>query len=166
MGQPAPAAAYQPGMGAPGAGFGGSVDQAMAGLAAGVGAAMQPMPAAPMMGPVGAHGPIGQERSWLVIIIVGSITCGLGYLWYYWNMLNELKAFRQKDDLNPIMFLVPLLNLLLLFELPDKVLDAKRMAGIPNPAVQNGIMYLLLGWYFFPNDLNEIWQAASRGQPR
>jgi hypothetical protein len=64
------------------------------------------------------------------------------------------------------MFLVPILNLLLLFELPDKVLDAKRMAGIPNPEVQNGIMYLLLGWYFFPNDLNEIWQAASRGQPR
>jgi hypothetical protein len=159
MVQTVPGPGYQP----PGAGFGASVDQAMAGVAAGVGAAMQPMPAAPMFQPAGPHGPIGQERSWLVIIIVGSITCGLGYFWYWWNMVNELNAFRQKDDLNPILVLVAPL---LFFLLPDKVLEAKRMAGVANPTVQNPILYLLLGWYFFPNDLNEVWQAASRGQPR
>jgi hypothetical protein len=124
---------------------------------------MQPMQPAAMMGPAGAHGPVGQERSWIVIILVGSITCGLAYLWYYWSMVNELNAFRQKQDLNPILVLVAPL---LFFLLPDKVLEAKRMAGIPNPEVQNVIMYLILGWYFFPNDLNEIWQAASRGQAR
>jgi hypothetical protein len=79
-------------------------------------------------------------------------------------MVNELNAFRQKEDLNPILVLV---SPLLFFLLPDKVLEAKRMAGIPNPEVQNPILYVLLGWaFFFPNDLNEIWQAASRGQPR
>ena len=118
-----------------------------------------------MMQPTGPHGPIGQERNWVVILVVSCI-CFFALFWYYWSMLNELKAFRQKDDLNPIMFFVPLLNLLLLFELPDKVLDAKRMAGVPNPEVQSGIMYLLFSFYFFPNDLNEIWQAASKAQPR
>jgi hypothetical protein len=52
-----------------------------------------------------------------------------------------------------------------MWKLPEKVLDAKRMAGIPNPEVPQPIMYLLLGIYFLPNDLNEIWQGAGGSLP-
>jgi hypothetical protein len=141
------------------------LEQAASGFAAGVAGALQPAgPGA--MAPVvpGVHGPVGKERNWLVVVVVGSI-CFIAGFYYAWAMLNELKAFRQRDDINPILFFVPILNLLLLFQLPDKVLEAKRMAGISNASVQTGIIYLLLGWYFFPNDLNEIWKAAG-GQPR
>ena len=78
-------------------------------------------------------------------------------------MVNELNLFRQKQDMNPILVLVAPL----LFSCsPTRCWKPNAWQESPNPAVQNPILYLLLGWYFFPNDLNEIWQAASRGQPR
>ena len=76
-------------------------------------------------------------------------------------MLNELKDFRQKDDLNPIMFFIPILGIIEMWKLPQKVLEAKQMAGVINPSAPNPILYLLLGIYFIPADLNEIWQAAG-----
>ena len=76
-------------------------------------------------------------------------------------MVNELKAFRQKDDINPIMLFIPIMNLLMIWGLPEKMLEAKRMAGVPNPSVPHPILYLLLGLYFMPADLNEVFQAAG-----
>jgi hypothetical protein len=141
-----------------------ALDQAASGFGAGFAGALQPMGSGAIAAGVpGVHGPIGKERNWLVVLVL-SFVCFVAGLYYAWAMLSELKAFRQKDDLNPILFFVPVLGLLLLYQLPDKVLDAKRMAGISNASVQDGIMYLLLGWYFLPNDLNEIWKAAGGHQ--
>jgi hypothetical protein len=50
-----------------------------------------------------------------------------------------------------------------MWKLPQKVLEAKQMAGVPNPTVPHPILYLLLGLYFLPADLNEIWKAAGGG---
>jgi hypothetical protein len=114
----------------------------------------------------GAHGPVGTTRNPIMVLAIG-IICAFYALWQLWGMLNELKAFRQKDDLNPIFFFIPILGLIEMWKLPEKVLDAKRMAGIPNPEVPQPILYLLLGIYFLPTDLNEIWQAAGGGsQPK
>jgi hypothetical protein len=46
------------------------------------------------------------------------------------------------------------------------VLEAKQMAGVANPQVAHPVLYLFLGLYFLPNDLNEVWQAAAGGQQR
>jgi hypothetical protein len=81
-------------------------------------------------------------------------------------MLKELMAFRGKQDINLIFLLIPILNILEIWKLPAKVLEAKQMAGVPNAQVAHPILYLLLGLYFFPNDLNEVWQAAGGGQQR
>jgi hypothetical protein len=78
-----------------------------------------------------------------------------------WGMVNELKAFRQKDDINPIFFFVPILSLIEMWKLPEKMLDAKRMAGISNPTVPHPVLYLFLWIYFLPVDLNEVWKAAG-----
>jgi hypothetical protein len=83
-----------------------------------------------------------------------------------WGMLNELKAFRGKDDINPILFFVPILNIIQLWNLPPKILEAKQMAGVPNAQVGHPVLYLFIGIYLLPVDLNEIWQAAGGGQPR
>jgi hypothetical protein len=72
-----------------------------------------------------------------------------------------LKGFRGKDDLNPILFLVPILGIIELWKLPEKVLDAKLMAGIPNAQTASPILYLLFWPYFLTVDLNEVWLAAS-----
>jgi uncharacterized membrane protein len=114
------------------------------------------------MAPVpGAHGPIGTTRN-PVMVTVLSMVCFVYAILQLIQMIGELKAFRQKDDINIIMFFIPILNLLEMMKLSDKVAEAKRMAGSPNPAA-SGILYILLGIYFLPTDLNDVWEAASRG---
>jgi len=115
-----------------------------------------------MGGGGGGRGPIGTIRNPVMTIVI-SCVCFIYGIIQWWKMLNELKAFRGKDDLNPIMFFVPIIQYLELWKLSEKVLDAKRMAGIPNAEV-NQIMYFLFGFFFLPGDLNEIWQAAGGGQ--
>jgi hypothetical protein len=122
--------------------------------------AMMPHGAAPMMGPGGARGPIGQTRNPIVVLVV-SMLCFVYALIQVWGMLNELKAFRGKDDINPILFFIPILGWIQLWNLPPKILEAKQMAGVPNAQVAHPILYFLLGIWFMPNDLNEIWAAAG-----
>jgi hypothetical protein len=112
----------------------------------------------------GPTGPIGKERNPVMVLVLSCI-CFVYALIQIWGMLNELKAFRQKDDLNPILFFVPILNYIEMWKLPQKVLDAKQMAGVPNPVVPHPVLYLLLGLYFLPADLNEIWKAAGGARP-
>lgn len=149
-GQPGVPPQYgQPGPG----GFGGP------GAGAGFGAGMVPAGPQGMSGPTG---PVGTVRNPVMVFVI-SYLCFIYALIQIWGMVNELKSFRQKDDLNPIMFFIPILNLIEIWRLPEKVLDAKRMAGVHNPTVPSPILYLFLGLYFIPADLNEVWQAASGG---
>jgi hypothetical protein len=123
-----------------------------------------PSGGAPMV-QTGGRGPIGQTRNPIMVLVIGSI-CFVYAIIQLWGMVNELKAFRGKDDINPIMMFVPIMNIIFFWNLPAKVLEAKQMAGVPNPQVAHPILYLLLGSYFLPADLNEVWQAAGGGQPR
>ena len=111
----------------------------------------------------GQRGPIGKIRN-PVMTIVFSCICFVYAIIQAWQMLSELKAFRGKDDLNPIFFFIPILGYIEMWKLNEKVLDAKRMAGVPNPQVASPVLYLFLALFFLPGDLNEIWQAASGGQ--
>jgi hypothetical protein len=128
--------------------------------------AMMPHGAAPMMGAPGmggARGPVGKTRNPVVVLIV-SMICFVYALIQLWGMLNELKAFRGKDDISPIMFFLPILSIINMWGLPPKILEAKQMAGVPNPQVAHPILYLFFGLWFLPNDLNEIWRAAGGGR--
>jgi len=122
------------------------------------------MPAggAPIMASPGGRA-IGKTRN-PVMTLVFSALCFVYAIIQVWQMANELKAFRGKDDINPIFFFIPVLGLIHMWHLPAKVLEAKQMAGVPNATVQHPVLYLLLGIYFWPADLNEIWQAAGGGQ--
>jgi len=118
-----------------------------------------PMGGPPMGG--GGMGPIGTVRNPIMVAVI-SYFCFIYMIIVLFGMLNELKAFRRRDDINPIMFFIPILGLLEMLKLPEKVLEAKRMAGVPNAQVVHPVLYLFLWIYFMPLDLNEIWQAASR----
>jgi hypothetical protein len=124
-----------------------------------------PAGAAPIVhaGAQGMRGPIGNIRNPIVVLLLCAVCFVYAFFWI-WSTVNELKAFRGKDDINPIFFLIPILNIIAVWGLPAKVLEAKHMAGIPNPTVPHPVLYLLLSPYFFTEDLNEIWQAAG-GQP-
>ncbi len=107
--------------------------------------------------------PIGKVRN-PVMTLVFSAICFVYALIQVWQMANELKAYRGKDDINPIFFFIPILNIIQIWNLAPKLLEAKQIAGVPNATVQHPVAYLLLGIYFWPADLNEIWQASGGGQ--
>jgi hypothetical protein len=112
----------------------------------------------------GQRGPIGKIRNPVLTIVLGYVTCGIFAIISMWGMLNELKTFRGKDDINPILFFLPIIGIIEGWKLNEKVLDAKRMAGVPNPQVAHPVLYLFFALFFLPGDLNEVWQAASGGQ--
>jgi len=130
--------------------------------------AMVPMPGAPMMqgghpGMAGGVGPKGKIRNPIMCIVWTFLSCGFyaiiaNYLW-----ASELKAYLNNDpDITPWFAFISPLNLLLLLKMPDKVTEAKRRAGHPNPQSAGLIMYFLLGIYFIPKDLNEIWDPTGQ----
>jgi hypothetical protein len=125
------------------------------------------MPAggAPIVAASAGGRPLGKTRN-PVMTLVFSALCFVYAMIQIWQMANELKAFRGKDDINPLFFFIPILNIIQIWNLAPKLLEAKQMAGVPNPSVQHPVLYLFLGIYFWPADLNEIWQAASGGQAR
>ena len=124
-----------------------------------------PSGGAPIVAASASGRPIGKTRNPVMTLVFGAL-CFVYAMIQVWQMANELKAFRGKDDLKPIFFFIPILNLIEIWKLAPKLLEAKQMAGVPNPTVQHPVLYLFLGIYFWPADLNEIWQAASGGQPR
>jgi hypothetical protein len=137
------------------------MDQAVGGAIQHVGGAAPMAPMGPPVAP-GGFGPIGNTRGAVMQLVISAI-CGFYALYLIWVEVNELKAFRQKDDINPILFFIPILNLIQLYGLNQKVLEAKQMAGVVNPQVSHGILYIFLWPYFLTNDLNEIWAAARGG---
>lgn len=100
-----------------------------------------------------------------VMVLVFGMLCFVYAIIQFWQMANELRAFRQKDDPNPIFFFIPILNYIEFWKLGEKVLDAKRLAGIPNPTTAHPVLWLFLGIYFLPLELNEIWTAAGGARP-
>ena len=114
-------------------------------------------------GGTGRGGPIGTTRNPVMVLVI-SMLCFVYGLIQLWGMLNELKAYRGKDDINPILFFLPIISIIQVWNLPPKILEAKQMAGVPNAQVAHPVLYLFLSLYFLPNDLNEIWQAAGGGR--
>ncbi len=101
------------------------------------------MPLGGAYGGGGQRGPIGKIRNPIVTILL-SCVCFVYAIIQLWQMINELKAFRGKDDLNPILFFVPILNYIEMWKLGPKVLEAKQMAGVPNAQVMHPVLYLFL----------------------
>ncbi len=109
----------------------------------------------------GVHGPIGKDRNPVVTFLL-SMLCFVYALIAIVQMLGELRAFRQKNDISILLFFIPIINIIEVWKLPAKVADAQRMAGIQNPQVAHPVLYLFVGIYFLPADLNETWSAARR----
>lgn len=125
--------------------------------------AAQPAPAGGQQLAVAAsaRGPVGKVRNPVATLLL-SMLCFVYALVALVQMLGELRAFRQKDDLSLLLFFIPIINLIEVLKLPEKVTDAQRMAGIQNPQVAHPVLYLFFWPYFFAADLNEVWEAARR----
>ncbi len=119
---------------------------------------------APMMGGGGgggARGPVGQIRNPVMVMIISYI-CFIYAVLQLLAMMGELKAYLQKDEIVPWHLLIPYYNIyLLVIKVPAWVREAKQKAGCANPEPMNIVMYLFLGLYALPADLNEVWQRSA-----
>jgi hypothetical protein len=114
----------------------------------------------------GAHGPTGTTRNPMMVALLS--LCFVYGIFAFLGMVKELKAYRQKDDISIIMFFIPVLGILELLKMVEKIQETKQMAGCQKPAA-SVVMYLLIafgvGFYFMADDLNDIWQASG-GAPQ
>ena len=117
------------------------------------------MQGSPMGG--SATGPKGKIRNPIVILLLAYCSCGIYPCFGLYMMFKELKEYLNTDQITPWFAFTPL-ALLTLLKLPDLIVEAKRRAGVANPQSAGLIMYLILGFYFIPKDLNEVWTGGGQ----
>jgi hypothetical protein len=129
------------------------------------GAMMQAGPPGAMAGygaaPMGAAGPKGKVRNPVMVLLLGMV-CFIYAFIQLWGMMNELKAYLGKEEIQAWHLLIPVWGMIVyIFKVPGWVTEAKQKAGCQNPQAAPWFLYWLLGLYFFPKDLNDVWQAGS-----
>ena len=92
-----------------------------------------------------------------IMVTVLTFVCFIYGLITFYQMMSELKAYLNKEEIVPWHLFVPILGLIvLLTKLPGWVTEAKQRAGSHNPQSAGPIMYFLLAPYFFTKDMNEV----------
>jgi len=90
---------------------------------------------------------------------LGNLISLAGYLWFAFNaykMAQELKAFTNDPELNPVFMWIPCLNLYsMVLQVPALMAKAKQQAGSQAPP-RGQVLYFLIGLWAFSSDLNDI----------
>ena len=109
-----------------------------------------------------------------MVLVIGMI-CFVYAIIQLIQMLSELKAFRQKDDISIITFFIPILNLIKMWQLPEKVLEAKRMVVGHTPQLTGEVLDLghvvcidtacVMGGWLTAIEVKsrQVWQADREG---
>jgi cytosine/uracil/thiamine/allantoin permease len=101
-------------------------------------------------------------RSIGMVVGLGIITFGIYWVVALYGALKDFDSIRRRNDINPILFLIPILGLLELLKLPQKVEETRAAIGVSNPVAPNLVLYILFPQIFFIADLNEIVEASAR----
>jgi hypothetical protein len=113
------------------------------------------------------HGTPGVERNPVVWWLLG-LCFIVDIIWIY-RVWSEIAAFTQKDIkpiLKTVLMLVPILNIVILYQMFAEISDMEEMVGIPEDENLNPILNLLfclvflLGIFFAQKHLNRIWERA------
>ena len=111
--------------------------------------------------PVGLPG-APKVRAIGLVVVLGFVTFGIYWIIALLGGLKDFNSIRRKNDVKPILFILPILGLLELLKLPGKVMETRAAVGVSNPVAPNVVLYLLFPQIFFIADLNEIVEAAAR----
>jgi hypothetical protein len=149
------------------------------GVQAGVGyapGAMQPMGGfgGPMVqmgggGPPGAHGPKGQVRNGLMVLVYGIITCGIYQIIWFISTCNEMAAFLQRDEPSWLKILglsIVTCGIYAIIWYATRVgaliQECQQRAGVPNPQ-NHGWMYIIPYYnvILMTEELNKAWQGPA-----
>ncbi len=110
----------------------------------------------------------GEVRNPMTVWLVAIFTCGVGPIYYFYTMFNELKNYLGRDDINPIVELLIawVCAPYALMRLGGYIQEARQRAGVPN-AENNWVNYLIFlflcgfGWSKIQEDLNSVWQGGG-----
>ena len=113
----------------------------------------------------------GEVRNPTTVWLLSVVTCGLYGLYWYYTMMNELKNYLQKEEINPMMdIIISLVCSLYALYLPIKygkyIQEAQMRAGLPNPEDQ-GVRFLLFmflcgyGYAKMQEELNKAWESGG-----
>ena len=110
-----------------------------------------------------AAGPIGTVRNATTITLVSILLSMCGGVYYglfqCMKVEEELNRFLGKGSGGSILWLLfPLIPALSAGKL---IGEARQKAGTPTQGDGSLIMYILLPYYSFVNDANEVWTAAG-----
>jgi len=104
----------------------------------------------------------GPIRNPVMVTVLTVVTCFIYGIFTFYSMMNELKAYLNKQEIVPWHIFVPVLNWIVLFgKLPGWVTEAKQRAGSRNPQSAGGLLYFLLLPYFFTKDMNDVWDPTG-----
>jgi hypothetical protein len=143
--------------------------------------AMQPMGAYPQGGPMmqqgggapagvpGQHGPKGEVKNGMTILLISIATCGLYQMIWFIQVSGEMSRFLQRDEPNWLkiiglsMVTCGMYGLYWqLVALGPLVQEIQQRAGVHNPQ-NHGFMYLIPYYNVFllQQELNKAWQAPG-----
>lgn len=136
----------QPGYGPPGGGGYGAPGGGMA-------------PAGP-----GGLGPKGTQRNPVTVTLISMFCCFYYGLFQCMKAEEEVNKFLGKSEGGSILWMLfPLIPAL---SMPKLIAEARAKAGTPTQGEGSLIMYILLPYYAFTKDVNELWgppqQLAAR----
>ena len=101
-----------------------------------------------------------------IMVTLFTMLCFVYGLITIYSMMNELKAYLNKEEIVPWHLFVPILGLIVvLTKLPNWVTEAKQRAGSRNQQSAGPIMYFLLLPYFFTKDMNDVWDPMGTSSP-
>jgi len=126
--------------------------------------ALSPVPnyGAALASPTPVQAGTAKVRSIGLVVGLGLVTFGIYWIITLFGALKDFDSIRRKNDINPILFLIPIISLLELIKLPRKVEETRSAVGVSNPVAPNVVLYILFPQIFFIADLNEIIEAAAR----
>jgi len=122
-------------------------------------------------GPIvaGQHGPKGQVRNGVMVLLYGLASCGIYQMIWWLAVANEMKAYLQRDEPNGMKILglsLVTCGIYYLYYAATtcglQIQEMQQRAGIANPT-NPGIM-LLIPYYnviLIQEELNKVWQAPG-----
>lgn len=151
----------------------GAAPGAQPGYPGGPGGPMVPAGGGPMMGggggggAPGQHGPKGQVRNPINVLLIGIVTCGIYQMIWFISVANEMSAYLGREE--PSWVKIMLLSTVTcgiyamywqIVKCGALIQEMQMRAGLPNPE-NKGIMYIVPYYnvILMQQELNKVWES-------
>jgi hypothetical protein len=108
----------------------------------------------------------GKPVNSLLFLILGFVTCGLGFLYWLWLIINDINKTTGRDVVGVPMFIVGILCLPVawynMYMIASAMPEVRQKGGLP--AKDDTVLLVILAILFYPafafmiqEELNKMW---------